>query len=220
MTEQQIRAKFQEFNDLYFEGMLPQPKTIEFKFVKKYLGQFHWSSCYRFLNGELNPNAYSVLRISTAWQMTDFELEKVIIHEMIHSWQWVVGHCDNHGKYFKMKALEINTKTNYKYKISRMTAIENNTCLKSVCGKAEKCGVILYSKGSEKYIAVCSINSVNKIKAWFPNCYGVQNCKFYIVDTKKSSIFNHMIKSISRVHGYKFNDTKKSELKNCIISAA
>lgn len=218
-TEKQIRAKFDEFNQLYFDNMLPQPKTIEFKFVKKYLGQFHWSASYRLYNGELNPNAYSILRMSTAWQMSDFEIEKVIIHEMVHSWQWVVGHSDHHGKWFKRKALEINAKTDWKYSIARKTAIANNTCLKGNKGKSSKCGLILYTKGTQKYVAICPVKTINKIKSWFPGCYGVENCEFYLANIKNTTIFNYMKKSVTRVHGYRIGDNNKTEIENCLVSA-
>ena len=219
MTETQIREKFNEFNQLYFDNMLPQPKKIEFKFVKKYLGQFYWSAYYRLSNGEINPNAYSILRISTAWQMTDFEIEKVLIHEMIHSWQWVVGHSDIHGKWFKHKALEINAKTNWKYNISRNTAIENNVCLKGNKGKSAKCGIIFYTKGTQRYVAICPVKSINKIKNWFPNCYGVENVKFYLANIQKTDVFNCMKKSIRRVHSYHVGDNNKTAIENCIVSA-
>jgi len=219
MTEEQIRAKFDELNHLYFNDILPQPKAIEFKFVKKFLGQFHWSARYRLSNGELNPNAYSILRISTAWQMTDFEIEKVIIHEMIHSWQWVVGHSDGHGKWFKHKALEINAKTNWKYNIARKTAIANNVCLKGNKGKSSKCGLILYTRYNQRYVAICPAKTIHKIKNWFPNCYQVENCKFYMANIKDTCVFNHMKKSITRVHGYRVGDNNKTVIENCIISA-
>ena len=218
-TEKQIRAKFDEFNQLYFDNILPQPKTIEFKFVKKYLGQFHWSASYRLYNGEINPNAYSILRMSTAWQMTDFEIEKVIIHEMVHSWQWVVGHSDHHGKWFKRKALEINAKTDWKYSIARKTAIANNTCLKGNKGKSSKCGLIFYTRYNQRYVAICPVKTINKIKNWFPCCYGVENAKFYLANIKNTTIFNYMKKSVTRVHGYRVGDNNKTAIENCIVSA-
>ena len=119
LNEQQIRGLFDKLNKEFFNNALPQPNRIEFHFVKKYLGQFHYNRLYA-------NHGTCVIRFSTAWQMTDFEVEKVLIHEMIHEWQWTVGHSDHHGAWFKHKANEINRLTNNKYKIARLTSLENN----------------------------------------------------------------------------------------------
>ena len=145
LNEQQIRCLFDKLNKEYFFNSLPQPNRIEFKFVKKYLGQFHWDRLY-------SKGGTCAIRFSTAWQMTDFEIEKVLIHEMVHEWQWVVGHSDHHGYFFKHKAEEINRLSGNKYEISRLTNIENKVCLKDrkQSSKRYEGYVITYEKDSYK----------------------------------------------------------------------
>lgn len=218
LTEQQIRAIFDNLNRLYFNNALPQPRYVEFHFVKKYLGQFHWTGKYRSLDGTINPGAYSILRISTAWDMTDFELEKVIIHEMIHSWQWTVGHCDGHGTWFKHKALEINLKTDYKYKIARLTSLENNRCLKGGYLKKDFEGVMVVYRTAKnydkKYVAIIPNASLTKIRSWFPKHPNIAYCQFY---RAKGEYLNWMKKSVKTVHGYVIPADKWGEIENCMI---
>jgi hypothetical protein len=199
VTEARVREIFDTFNKLYFNNELPQPNKIEFRFVKRYLGQFHWSGNYKSLY------ASSILRISTAYTMTDFEIEKVIIHEMIHSWQWVTGHCDHHGKYFKMKAAEINAKTNNKYKIARQTELVNSECLKDI-NKTFNGIAIVYVKTNDtvKYAAFCSKRSLRTFKKWMPTSSQVAEVHFY--EAKGDNLLVYR-KSVKRIHGYRLTQS-------------
>lgn len=198
LTESQIRNIFAYLNHTYFKGELPQPNKISFRFVKKYLGMFHWKGNYSLHS----HSGVCEIKFSTAYNMTDFEVEKVLIHEMIHEWQWVKGYHDHHGYSFKMKAREINALTNNKYNIARQTSLEDNTCLKDVRKGAFK-GIVItyYSRRSpgERYCAVCSRRSAKRIKSWFPTHTGISNVHFYEATGK---VLNTIQKSVKRVHGY------------------
>ena len=194
LNEQQIRGLFDKLNKEFFNNALPQPRRIEFHFVKKYLGQFH-------PEGRYANHGTCVIRFSTAWEMTDFEVEKVLIHEMVHEWQWTVGHTDHHGVWFKHKANEINYLTNNKYQIARLTRLENNTCLK-VTRKNFTGGLILYttkSRPDTTFAAICPYSSLIKIKTWLPKNKNIISTEFYLYD---GDGINGWKKSVKRIWGY------------------
>lgn len=212
LTELQIRAFFKNFNELYFDNELPYNFDIEFKFVKKYLGQFHWEG--RYAN-----NGTCVIRFSTAWQMTDFEVQKVLIHEMIHMWQWVHNYNDIHGRSFKEKATIINMKTQSKYAIARCTDIENRVCLKDMNKEQFKGYIVTYKNHCSPgviFVGRLTNSSFKRIKKWF----GVYNSnifdiKYYIA---QGDIYNDYMKSVKCVHGYKYSASDfKKKIESTII---
>ena len=212
LTELQIRSFFKNFNELYFNNELPSNFGIEFKFVKKYLGQFHWK-------GRYENNGTCVIRFSTAWQMTDFEVQKVLIHEMIHMWQWVHNYNDIHGRSFKDKATIINLKTQSKYAIARCTNIENKVCLKDKNKEQFKGYIVTYKNHCYPgaiFVARLTDNSFKKIKKWFgvynPSLFDI---KYYIA---QGEVYNDYMKSIVRVHGYKYSANEfKKKIESTII---
>lgn len=210
LNEQQIRGLFDKLNKEFFNNALPQPNAIEFHYVKKYLGQFHW-------NGRYNNRGTCVIRFSTAWEMTDFEVEKVLIHEMIHEWQWTVGHSDHHGVWFKHKANEINRLTNNKYKIARLTSLENNTCLKET-RKSFTGGLIIYNTYSHPGVtfgAICPLDSFHSIQEWFPKHKNIYDAEFYMFSGDGLKSWK---RSVKRVHGYPIEKEEfKSKYANSII---
>jgi len=206
LNEQQIRGLFDKLNKEFFNNALPQPNAIEFHYVKKYLGQFHW-------DGRYDRRGTCVIRFSTAWEMTDFEVEKVLIHEMIHEWQWTVGHSDHHGPWFKYKANEINRLTNNKYKIARLTSLENNKCLKET-RKNFSGGLIIYTAKSHPGVtfgAICPYSALTRIKSWFPTHYNITSSEFYLFEASGNDCLRGWTKSVKSVHGYPI---KKEEFKS------
>ena len=136
--------------------------------------------------------------------MTDFEVEKVLIHEMIHEWQWTVGHSDHHGTWFKLKANEINCLTNNKYNISRVTILENNTCLKDSKKKFSG-GLIIYTHKSRPGVtfdAICPSTSLEHIKSWFPKNKNITSSEFYIFETNEDNCLPGWTKSVKNINGY------------------
>lgn len=203
MTTEQIISIYKNFNQLYFNNELPLPNEIQFKFVKKFLGQVSWEGTYK--NG-----GSCILKMSTAYRLTDFEIEKIIIHEMIHVWQWVHNYCDGHGKTFKLKATLINVKTNHKYSIARCTEIENSVSIKD----ENKCynGIIMTYNDvrypGKNMVAICNEKSIEYFKTWFTKKSEIYNVKYYKVS---GEYYNDKKKSIKVVHGYIYNDKEFNE---------
>lgn len=197
LNTKQIRCLFDKLNKEFFNNALPQPNGIEFHYVKSYLGQFQST-------GQYGKYGICVIRFSTAWEMTDFEVEKVLIHEMIHEWQWTVGHSDHHGTWFKLKANEINCLTNNKYNISRVTILENNTCLKDAKKKFSG-GLIIYTHRSRPGVtfgAICPSTSLEHIKSWFPKNKNITSSEFYIFETNEDNCLPGWTKSVKNINGY------------------
>ena len=58
MTTEQIISIYNNFNQLYFNNELPLPNDIQFKFVKKFLGQFSWNGTYKN-GGDKNTQVFT-----------------------------------------------------------------------------------------------------------------------------------------------------------------
>lgn len=203
MTTEQILSIYKNFNQLYFNNELPLPNAIQFKCVKKFLGQFSWRGTYK--NG-----GTCILRMSTAYHFTDFEIEKIIIHEMIHAWQWVHGYRDAHGRTFKLKATLINHKTNHKYSIARCTTIENPVSIKDE-NKYFKGLIMTYNDTrypGKNMVAICTEKSIEYFRTWFTTKSEIHNVKYYKVS---SEYYNDKQKSIKIVHGYALTNKEFDE---------
>lgn len=197
LTIDELKILFGKLNFEFFGGILITPK-FEYKFVKRYLGQFSLAGT-------------PTISISSAWKMSDFDIECVLIHEMVHVWQWCSGNRLCHGASFKNKAKEINLKTNYKYNIARCTKISESCCLKKgykrhTSGKRNV--IITYShKNNPDEILVAKLcdSSVEKILNWLPKNATIDNVKKYY---GYGTVFDNMMSSRKNVHGYPYRKEK------------
>lgn len=108
VTKEWMSHNYNYFNKIYFGGILPQEgapdeeDTIELSPINKkvnYLGQ------YRPRNGS---HVILVLNNDYDW-LIEIEWQNVLLHEMVHVWQGVMGYKPGHGASFKKKAMEINS---------------------------------------------------------------------------------------------------------------
>jgi hypothetical protein len=207
LSELKIRSLFHTFNGLYFNNELPEPKFIEFNYVKRFIGQFQNYGAYK-------NNGYCVIRFSTAWTLTTLEVEKTLIHEMIHEWQWVNNHRLGHGMSFKWYAQKINNVTNNKYEIARCTALENSVCKKDANKRDFKGCLVVYEKTDypdDIIVACCNVSKVNNFKRWF-NVLRIKNLKYVRYYLAEGKILNDYRKSVVRMNGYRIpkKDFKKT----------
>lgn len=108
-TVQDIKLLFDHFNTLCFDGKLP-PVPIELSRARTYLGQCTFMRRRKPWGG---VERYDFkLRISTRVELTQAELEDVLLHEMIHYYIGVNQLKDTsaHGQLFRAKMQEINTR--------------------------------------------------------------------------------------------------------------
>src|SRR5574344_2528835 len=104
-----IEQRFREFNQRFFGGKLPM-LPIELSNAKSYLGLCAFKKNTSWL-GKTKKYDFR-LRISTRVNLTETELEDVIIHEMIHYYIGVNNLRDRsaHGPLFRQMMNEINDK--------------------------------------------------------------------------------------------------------------
>lgn len=103
-----IRKWYNHFNKIYFEDILPNEGnpgdeySIQFLPIRKkvrYLGQCRYKD---------NHHIVLVLNNHYDW-LIEIEWKNVLLHEMIHVWQYIMGYKGGHGVTFKKRAKEINS---------------------------------------------------------------------------------------------------------------
>lgn len=126
-----IKRKFDEYNELCFEGKL-KPLPFKLSNAKSFLGAV-------FFQREKNPDDtwhyYGfVFKISTVMDLPEDVVEDTILHEMIHYYIMSNQMQDTapHGELFIAKMKEINRKFNRNLSISHHTTKEEHDSDKRV----------------------------------------------------------------------------------------
>lgn len=125
-----VERKFAEFNTLIFKGELP-PVPVELSRATRTLGMCVCKKRKDLLGCE---TLYDFrLRISTSMDLTEQELEDVIIHEMIHYYIGVNRLKDTsaHGRLFRSMMNTINTTFGRHLTISHRSTPEQQASLVS-----------------------------------------------------------------------------------------
>lgn len=106
-TYDYIAQKFEEFNALIFEGELPAPIFLPSK-ARSYLGRYECDVRRRPFR---QPERYNHrIRINTAMDFPENEIEDILIHEMIHYYISYKNLRDTstHGEIFRKMMAGIN----------------------------------------------------------------------------------------------------------------
>lgn len=106
-----IKRKFDEYNQLCFEGKL-KPLPFKLSNARSFLGQVQ---CMRDKNPDGTWHYYDfVFRINSKLDLPENVVEDTILHEMIHYWIFSNQMQDTgpHGEIFIKKMKEINVKFN------------------------------------------------------------------------------------------------------------
>ena len=101
-----MSAKFDEYNELFFENKLPKPKV--FGVSPKC---FPMAFCHYRQRGK-KTDAYKI-SLSKAYRWDKKLFQDVFVHEMIHIYELnfeEASSMQKHGKTFRHKAKELNTK--------------------------------------------------------------------------------------------------------------
>lgn len=110
-----------KFNYLYFDDILPpvdDEKIILLPIRKK----------TRYLGIAYRRKPY-MIKLNFRYDLPEIEWMNVLLHEMVHIWQYVIGYKGGHGKSFLRKAEEINKygwgiTTTYKNIIKELNDVE------------------------------------------------------------------------------------------------
>ena len=95
-----VKERYNVYNGLLFDNILPQPdKGIIFIVTNskkiKSLGSAYPTSPYK-------------IRINFRYDLSEIEWTNILLHEMIHIWQFTLGYKCGHGKTFNSKVKEFN----------------------------------------------------------------------------------------------------------------
>lgn len=104
MTINDLQIAFKKLNSMYFENSLPMV-TIKHCNSSSYMGLFYRSK------DKYNRH---IIKINKRYEMSDHETENILVHEMIHLWQFINGYTDSHGASFNKKMHDINRIGNHK----------------------------------------------------------------------------------------------------------
>ena len=112
-----VEKKFEEFNQLMFDGKLPK-LPIELSDAKTFLGMCVYKK-KRTLLGKTVCYDFK-LRINTRIDLAEAEVEDIIIHEMIHYYIGLnkIEDSSAHGRVFRQLMNEINERFGRNIKIS------------------------------------------------------------------------------------------------------
>lgn len=107
-TIEYIQTRFDEYNSLYFSGLLP-PVPIRLSHAKGFLGKVTFTRRKQGLfRGYRNENF--VLRINVRIDLPEEVIEDTILHEMIHYYIAVnqLHDTSSHGRLFRQEMERIN----------------------------------------------------------------------------------------------------------------
>lgn len=115
LTTDYLKEKFHVYNDLIFEGRLPEPK-LRVSRARTRLGSMSCRRTFKrslsqFVKGRLGFTDFSI-SVSTYYDMTEDQVDDVLIHEMIHYSIAYTGLKDtsSHGVIFREMMNSINKK--------------------------------------------------------------------------------------------------------------
>lgn len=141
-----LRDRFCRFNVQMFGGRLPLP-LITLCSVSSFVGQYK-SKLKRLADGRSEASEH-LLRFSTAFDLSEQELEDTVIHEMIHYFIAYNGLRDRtaHGPLFKAMMSSINEHHGRNISISHRTTHEAIASAKSATKKWHVVAILYFSSG-------------------------------------------------------------------------
>ena len=175
-TVEYIRQKFDEYNELMFEGKL---KLLPFKLssARSFLGQVR---CCRQKKAD-GTWLYSDFQfiISNKSDYAENVVEDTIIHEMIHYWIFLNQMQDNapHGKLFVAKMQEINRRFNRNLTVLHKKTKEEQDEDKEVCQH-----LICISRFRGNQLGITIANKSKLFMLWdaLPKVPKIVECNWYV----------------------------------------
>ena len=175
-TIEYVKQKFQEYNDLCFEGKL-KPLPIRLSSARTFLGQVSYRR-------EKNPDGTwhyfgFIFRINTLIDLSEQEVEDVIIHEMIHYYilSNQIQDTSIHGVVFTRMMKEINAKYNRHITVSHKVTKEeqdNDTRVRQhlVC--------VVRLRNNQRGVAIAARSRIFQLWDEIPRIPSVAECSWYV----------------------------------------
>lgn len=141
-----IKQKFEEFNQQMFGGRLPMI-PIELSNAKTFLGQCAYKKRHKLL-GKVELYDFK-LRINTRIDLSEQEMEDIIIHEMIH---YHIGYnqlkdTSAHGRLFLQMMNDINTRFGRHVTVSHKSTAEQREQLQDKKQHFHVVAVVMFQDG-------------------------------------------------------------------------
>ena len=141
-----VEKKFEEFNQLMFDGKLPK-LPIELSNAKTFLGLCVYKKRRTWLGKTV---CYDFkLRINTRIDLDEAEVEDIIIHEMIHYYIGFTGMVDTsaHGRVFRQMMQEINERFGRHIRVSHKPTQEQREQLYGDKQRWHMVALVLFKDG-------------------------------------------------------------------------
>ena len=171
-----IKQKFQEYNELCFEGKL-KPLPFKLSSSRTMLGAISYMK-------EKNPDGtwhyYGfIFRISTLIDMPEKEIEDTIIHEMIHYYIFSNQMQDTspHGEIFIRMMKDINVRFNRSITISHKTTKEEHDKDTEV---RQHIICVSRMRNNQRGVTIATKSSLFKLWDEIPKFPNVVECSWYV----------------------------------------
>lgn len=205
MSINQIEKSFNSLNYMYFNGNLPMV-TIKYCNSKSYMGMF----C-------VQRNKPHVIKINKHYDISDIDIEDILVHEMIHLWQYINDYKDWHGHSFIKKMNEINSYGKHNVTITEKRQFEMTNEIKSKM----KSQYILVFEGVDiefRYISrVENIYNLSSIYRTLIKYHRYNRCKNVKAYEVKHEYVDNMRKSRKNVTTYIIEPEKWNSISQTII---
>lgn len=112
VTKEWMEKYYVQFNQEYFNDLLPpigngisQCELMPVNKKAGYLGKAYWRND---ISSKFVRKSFKIVLNNHYTDLVEIEWMNVLLHEMIHIWQFISGYKGGHGKSFLRKAEEIN----------------------------------------------------------------------------------------------------------------
>lgn len=178
----EIRKRFEIFNQLIFDNVLPAV-PITTSNAKSFLGRLEYKIHYSLFRSKKYTDIR--IKISTQFNLTDNETEDVLIHEMIHLYILVkqIKDTSAHGKIFRSIMHDINSTHKRNIQISH-----KKTFIPPTLQRQLSVALVTFYDG-KRGIVVCNPKDVEKIQYKIHQRYNTKSVEWHTTNDSHFSIY-------------------------------
>lgn len=165
-----VQTTFDRFNTLCFEGVLPTVPIVLTK-AGTFLGKMEYKTGRNFIR----------LKISTSFDLSQEELEDVVIHEMIHYYIAYRKLRDTsvHGETFRSIMDSINHKYGRHITVRHRVEPHQNLIREGRIQPRKHCLCVSTFPDGKKGITVCASTKIFELYRLLPRYYGITKMEWY-----------------------------------------